>query len=82
MSTREKLLKRFLSAPNDFTCSELRALLLGFGFQVIEGKGSRVKFFHPTLQQSIHCHKPHPDKLVRLYALKEIQCFLRKEGLL
>jgi cyclopropane fatty-acyl-phospholipid synthase-like methyltransferase len=49
MSRREKLIKRFLSCPKDFTWEELKALLSGFGFEEISfGKtgGSRRRFIN------------------------------------
>ena len=48
MSKKEKLLQKFLTVPvrNDLTFNELNSLLLSFGFEMKEGKGSRVKFFH------------------------------------
>ncbi|MDR1023265.1 MAG: hypothetical protein LBL94_08360 [Prevotellaceae bacterium] len=49
MSTKEKLIKRFLTLPKDFTFDELLKLLRALGFAMSnKGKtsGSRVKFTH------------------------------------
>jgi len=62
MSKKEKLLTKFLTVPirNDLTFNELKALLLGLGFEIKKGRGSRVKFFHREKKIIIRTHKPHP----------------------
>jgi hypothetical protein len=49
VSTKEKLIKRFLALPKDFTFDELVKLLTALGFSISnKGKtsGSRVKFIN------------------------------------
>ncbi len=61
MGTREKLIKRFLSMPRDFTFQELSRLLGYFGYEECsKGKtsGSRVIFRHPERKFPIMLHKP------------------------
>jgi len=59
VSRKEKLIKRFLSCPKDFTWEELVSLLMGLGFQEANtGKtgGSRRRFINET-QVVITLHK-------------------------
>ena len=84
MSSREKLIKRFLSLPKDFTFNELDKLLSGFGYvKEKKGKtsGSRVVFKNEE-SRPIMLHKPHPEKIVKLYALKQVLSELKDVGLI
>jgi hypothetical protein len=84
MSKKDKLVKRFLSRPKDFTWQELITMLEGFGFtQQTAGKtsGSRVRFSHKTLPPII-LHKPHPAKILKRYQADQIIELLKNEGLL
>ncbi|MDD2716280.1 MAG: type II toxin-antitoxin system HicA family toxin [Candidatus Wallbacteria bacterium] len=72
MSKTEKLLKRFLSMPKDFTFQELSRLLKAFGYtEVATGKtaGSRVAFVNSRTGHIIRIHKPHPHKELKQYQL-------------
>ncbi|MCD8031372.1 MAG: type II toxin-antitoxin system HicA family toxin [Bacteroides sp.] len=73
MSRKEKLLKRFLSLPKDFTYDELVSLLNYFEFyEVKKGKtsGSAVKFVNSAfLSEPIMFHKPHPQTIIKKYIL-------------
>ncbi len=74
MSRSEKLLKRFLTKPNNFTYNELTKLLNDFGFyEQTSGQtsGSRVRFINPNIPDyPVLLHKPHPQKEIREYVLK------------
>ncbi len=83
MSRREKLLKRFLAEPRDFSWRELEALLVGFGYELRSGGrtgGSRVRFVHSE-NGPISLHKPHRGSL-KQYQLEQIRALLEEEGLL
>lgn len=86
MSSKEKLLKRFLSMPNDFTYEEAVKLLKDFGFsQVKTGKtgGSRVRFINEQYPEyPIKFHKPHPDNCLKPYILEIIKTNLIDCGLM
>ena len=69
MSTFEKLLKRFLSAPKDFTYDELKRILAGFGYTEQQGAGSRIVFKNERLQHKIKLHKPHPGNILKRYQI-------------
>lgn len=83
MGTREKLIKRFLSMPKDFTFKELSRLLGYFGYEkYAKGKtsGSRVIFRHPEREFPIMLHKPHPQPQLKIYALRQIPDELKQAG--
>ncbi len=80
MSKAEKLLKRFLSKPKDFTFDELRGLLKSVGYEEVStGKtsGSRVTFYNSDLDDMIKFHKPHPSSIMKRCYLREVERQLR-----
>lgn len=84
MTKSDKLLKRFLSKPKDFTYDELKILLKRFGYnEETKGKtsGSRVIFYNEINRHSIFLHKPHPGNILKQYVIKYIEDELRAKGL-
>lgn len=84
MTKIDKLRKRFLSKPKDFTWEELKALLKSLGFEEYNSgrtSGSRVRFIHVNYSDII-LHKPHPNPELKSYQVKQIIIQLKKEGLL
>lgn len=79
MAKHEKLLEKFTRIPSkkDLTFSELETLLSHYGFEMIEGSGSRVKFVHADAQQVLSIHKPHPGNILKEYVVKQIQELLK-----
>jgi len=75
MSKKEKLLKRLLSYPKDFTFDEAETLLSYYGF-VLSNKGktsgSRVKFVSNKTGLPLLLHKPHPSNILKPYQLEDI----------
>jgi hypothetical protein len=85
MSKAEKLLKRFLSQPKDFTYEELRRLLYSFGYEEARaGKtaGSRTSFYNAKLDDMIKFHRPHPSQIMKRCYLNEIENQLRIKGVI
>lgn len=82
MGTFEKLLKRFLSRPKDFTYEELKRILAGFGYTEEQGAGSRVVFINERLQHKIKLHKLHPGNILKRYQIDLIIEELHKYQLL
>lgn len=83
MSTKEKLIERFRSLPNDFTFDELTRLFKLCGFEIDnKGKtsGSRVRFRNKDTCYT--CHKPHPGNIVKKAVLADINAYLFLKGLL
>ena len=84
MSKTEKLLKKFLSDPKDFTWNELVKLLDYYGFKEIQtGKtsGSRRKFINMD-NIPINVHKPHPKEILKSYQIEQIIEILKQENLI
>jgi predicted HicB family RNase H-like nuclease/predicted RNA binding protein YcfA (HicA-like mRNA interferase family) len=83
VSAKEKLIRRFLTLPKDFTFEELVKLLTALGFSMSrKGKtsGSRVKFTHAKQSSTIQIHKPHTSgEPVKEAALKEIYAQLTEK---
>ena len=66
MGTKEKLIARFSTLPNDFTWEEMRRLLVALGYVPCnKGKtsGSRV-IFKGEGMKPIMLHKPHPGNII------------------
>lgn len=85
MSKTEKLLKRFLSQPRDFTYGELVRLLAAAGYtesQTGKTAGSRVAFINHDTRHIIRLHKPHPQPELKQYQLILIEDELRKAGVI
>jgi len=85
MGKAEKLLKRFLSKPRDFTYAELKKLMGSFGYEEAKtGKtsGSRVAFINQQTKHIIRLHKPHPKPELKLYQLNDIEDELRRMGVI
>jgi len=75
MSQEEKLIKRLLSKPVDFTYDELRKLLGKLGYKESQsGKtsGSRVAFCNEATGHIIRLHKPHPTNVLKQYQIEQI----------
>jgi len=85
MSRFEKLLKRFLSRPKDFSYDELRMLLSGLGYRELKGgrtSGSRAAFVHLETGHIIRLHRPHPAGILKAYQITEIETTLRFKGMI
>jgi len=82
MTKFEKLASRFLTRPKDFTYSELKSLLSGFGYIEFQGSGSRVVFFNKKLKHNIKLHKPHPGNILKKYQIDLVINELKSNGLL
>jgi hypothetical protein len=75
MRQEEKLIKRLLSKPVDFTYDELRKLLGKMGYKESQsGKtsGSRVAFCNENNGHIIRLHKPHPGNVLKQYQIEQI----------
>ena len=83
MSKRQKLIDRLKQRPRNFTYSEAETLLLSLDFEMSnKGKtsGSRVVFTRDSAE--IFMHKPHPQKELSPYVIKEILMVLEREELI
>ncbi|MEK6791944.1 MAG: type II toxin-antitoxin system HicA family toxin [Deltaproteobacteria bacterium] len=85
MSKAEKLLKRFLSKPKDFTFDELASLLKGFGYKEVKmGKtsGSRVAFINYETKHIIRLHKPHQRPELKRCQMDNVEDELMGKGII
>lgn len=80
MTKADKLLIEFKQAKKSYLWSDLVNLLKVLGFEQFEGAGSRVRFIKDDLQ--IRLHKPHPQKEIKAYVIKQVKETLIAEGLL
>ena len=79
MSQINKLIKRLLSEPSDFTWKELLKLMASLGYEEFQsGKtsGSRVRFIH-DIHEPVILHKPHPKPVLKRYQVKQILTMLK-----
>lgn len=85
MSRKEKLIRKLLRRPKDFTYNELVSLLGYFKYyELIKGKtgGSRRAFIQQDTKHVIRLHKPHPKNILKRYQIDEIIEELTKNGLI
>jgi len=74
MGTKEKLIERLKGLPKDFTFDEAARLLNLFGYKRFDkGKtsGSRVLFLKAG-KIPVFMHRPHPQKELKEYAVKQL----------
>lgn len=85
MSRRDKLKKRLLEKPLDFTYDEAKTFLsqLGYGEDNCgHTSGSRVAFVHTQTKHIIRLHKPHPGNILKMYQINELIETLRNQGVI
>lgn len=84
MSRKEKLIRKLKSQSKTFSYDDAKNLLEILGFvENSKGKtsGSRVVFSN-EIYGNILLHKPHPQKELKSYQIKQIKEFLEQEGLI
>lgn len=82
MGTMDKLFKRFLAKPKDFTFDELKRLLQSFEYLEEQGSVSRVVFINKILNHKIKLHKPHPGNILKRYQIDLVEQELANKNLL
>ncbi len=80
MSKHRKLLDRLASKPKDFTWNELVTVLGTLGYELTKGSGSRRKFNRTGTKQPLYLHEPHPNGLLKSYAVRQVVQYLSDEG--
>ena len=84
MSRKEKLILKFQQRPKNFTWDELASLLKYLGYREIKtGKtgGSRRRFIHDSAV-TITLHKPHPQNVLKRYAVDQVLDILKQEKMI
>jgi hypothetical protein len=69
MSRFEKALVRLLARPKDFTWRELQMIMNHLGYTETRGSGSRRKFVRSGVRLPLILHEPHPDGILKRYAV-------------
>lgn len=85
MSKEEKILKRLLKKPKDFTFDEVKTLLSHYGYYLENGgmtSGSAIKFVNDEKQLKFRMHKPHNRKTLLSYQVNDLISFLKEVGIL
>lgn len=81
MNTKHrKTLQAIFAKPTSpsIVFSDIEALLVALGGQVMEREGSRVKI---TIKgEQWRCHRPHPGKEAKRYQVEEIRELLERIG--
>lgn len=84
MGQKDKLVQRLKSKPKDFTFDDAETLLGYLDYsRSNKGKtsGSRVMFINEQ-HGSILLHKPHPQRELKSYQVKQLIEILEQEGLI
>lgn len=84
MTRKDKLIKRLLSKPADFTWDELKTVLSRLHFEeanTAKTGGSMRRFVNPS-GVVISLHKPHPHNILKKYQIEQVIEILEQEGLL
>ena len=83
VSSRDKLLKKLLRRPQDFTYNELITLLGYYRYyEFKKGKtgGSKRAFVNQDTKHIIRLHKPHPMNILKRYQVEEVIDELTRSG--
>lgn len=65
--------------PTNLAWRQIEALLVALGAQVIEGRGSRVRFELDGVIATFH--RPHPHKEAKPYQVRDAREFLTQAGI-
>ena len=83
MTVSDKAISRLKSIPKDYTYTEARSLMRRLGY-VEKNKGStsgsRVMFYRESDGRKILLHKPHPQDIMPVYAVRELCAVLKESG--
>lgn len=79
-SVHRKILKSVFDkhVPANLKWQDIEALFLALGAQIIEGRGSRVRFELNGVIATFH--RPHPKKEAKPYQVRDARKFLQQAG--
>ena len=79
-SKQKKALKAIFTDPVSGTIewAAIEGLLVAAGCEVVEGKGSRVRFVKDEMVATFH--RPHPAKEAKRYQVREAREYLTRLG--
>jgi hypothetical protein len=64
--------------PTSVEWAAIESLLLASGCNLIEGRGSRVRFVKDEKVETFH--RPHPEKEAKQYQVRAARAFLERLG--
>ena len=84
MTKIDKLIERFLNIPKDLEWTELIKILSYYGFEIMQKgiTGGSRRCFKNKDGLKLYFHEPHPSKIVKMYAIRQVIETLKKEGIL
>lgn len=84
MSQIDKVIAKLKKTPppKDFSWKELQKVMKHFGYEELEGAGSRVKFVHPKTKHKVFLHKRHPDSTLIGPQIEDVVESLESQGYL
>lgn len=59
--------------------SDIEKLLIAAGAEVVDGRGSRVRFVKGDMIETFH--RPHPEKEAKRYQVRAVRAFLQRIGI-
>ncbi len=80
-NAHQKTLAAIYSIPTPSTLEwrRIEALFIAVGAQLIEGRGSRVRFELKGIIAAFH--RPHPQKEAKPYQIRDAKAFLEHAGI-
>ena len=83
MGKEEKMVKRLLTIPSDYSYDEAKTLANRFGYvECNKGStsGSRILLYRETDNRKILLHKLHPSNIMKQYAVRQFLGKLIENG--
>lgn len=84
MSKHTKTLEKLRTVPPSANIKwvEIKGLMKHLGYELLNGTGSRRKFYHRDKEALVICHQPHPSPDVDKGCIADIADHLRAYGFL
>lgn len=80
MSNKAKQVARLKSLPADFTWDEATRVLKLCSFEQLKSKGGSGRKFRHTSGVKFFAHEPHPEPILKKYALEDLIEALQNAG--
>jgi len=82
VSSISKALTLLQSRPKDLKWAIVERIMKHFGYIILQGDGSRMKFYNEEKNSLVLLHKPHNPNTLRPYQVEEIIEKLKEVGYL
>jgi hypothetical protein len=79
---QRQALERIFEKPerSDISWSDIESLLIAFGAEISEGKGSRVRVSLSGVKAVFH--RPHPQRVTNKSTIRSVRRFLIESGVI